>query len=192
MVGRVMIDICKGLHFAHSMGVIHRDIKPSNIMLNKQGIPKITDFGTSQMIDGTQPLGFLGTTSYVAPEQLKGDNAPTMASDIFSLGCVLYELLEGKKAFDGENAYAVMYKLTSENPAPLSLLPPHVETLFRPIIKKALAKNAEDRYRTCRDLAYELSKTLPYLHRYEKACRKPLLANIKDRVKDCLPNLYRS
>ena len=75
MVSKIMIDICKGLHFAHSMGIIHRDIKPSNIMLNRQGIPKITDFGTSQMIDGTQPLGFLGTTGYVAPEQLKGDNS---------------------------------------------------------------------------------------------------------------------
>lgn len=191
MVSRVMIDICKGLYFAHSMGIIHRDIKPSNIMLNKQGIPKITDFGTSQMIDGTQPLGFLGTTCYVAPEQLKGDNAPTIENDIFSLGCVLYELLEGKKAFDGDNSYAIMYKVTNENPAPLSLLAPPVEALFHPILKKALAKRPEDRYRNCSNLAYELSKTLPYLHRHEKAYRKPLLSNIKDRVKDCLPGLSR-
>ena len=192
MVSKVMIDICKGLHYAHSMGIIHRDIKPSNIMINKQGIPKITDFGTSQMIDGTQPMGFLGTPSYVAPEQLKGDTAPTIASDIFSLGCVLYEILEGKRAFDGDNSYAIMYKVTNENPAPLSLLAPPVEALFRPIIKKAIAKKAEDRYQDCSDLAYDLSKTLPYLHRHEKAYKKPLLSNLKDRVKDCLPGMSRS
>jgi serine/threonine-protein kinase len=191
-VCKVMIDICKGLHYAHAMGIIHRDIKPSNIMLNKQGIPKITDFGTAQMIDGTQPLGFLGTASYIAPEQLKGDDAPTRASDVFSLGCVLYELLEGKKAFDGDNSYAIMYKVTNENPAPLSLLKPPVEALFNPIIKKAIAKKAEDRYQDCRDFAYDLSKILPYLHKNEKAYKKPLLSNLKDRVKDCLPNMSRS
>ena len=128
-------------------------------MLNKQDVPKITDFGTSQMVDGTQPMGFLGTPSYVAPEQLQGDLAPSKASDIFSLGCVLYELLEGKKAFDGENSYTIMYKVTNKNPAPLSLLTPPVEALFRPIIKKATSKKPEERYQDCSDLAYELSKT---------------------------------
>ena len=191
VVSKTMIDMCKGLHCAHSMGIIHRDIKPSNIMITKNGIPKITDFGTSQMIDGTQPMGFLGTPSYVAPEQLKGDTAPTKASDIFSLGCVLYELLEGKKAFDGENSYAIMYKVSNDNPEPLSLLAPPVEALFRPIIKKAIAKNAEDRYQDCSDLAYDLSKTLSYLHRHEKAYKKPLFSNLKDRVKDCLPGISR-
>ncbi|MGD9161629.1 MAG: serine/threonine-protein kinase [Desulfobacteraceae bacterium] len=192
MVSKVMIDICKGLHFAHSKGIIHRDIKPSNIMLNKQGNAKITDFGTSQMVDGTQPLGFLGTPSYVAPEQLKDDNAPTKASDIFSLGCVLYELLEGKKAFDGDNSYAIMYKVTNEKPEPLSLLAPPVEALFRPIVKKAIAKKAGDRYKDCSDLAYELSKTLPYLNKHEKAYKKTLLSTLKNRVKDSLPNLSKS
>lgn len=189
-VSKVMIEICKGMHFAHNSGVIHRDIKPSNIMLNKQGTPKITDLGISLMVDGTQPVGFWGTPSYMSPEQLKGFPA-TNVSDIFSLGCVLYELIEGKKAFEGENPYTTMYKVTNEKPEPLSIEAPPVLALFAPIIKKATAKKAEDRYQSCSEFAYELSKTLHYLGRHEKAHKKPLLSCLKDRVKDYLPNLSR-
>ncbi len=180
-VSRIMIDICKGIHFAHDNGIIHRDIKPTNIMLNKLGIPKITDLGLSLMINGTQPAGFWGTPSYMSPEQLKG-LAATKASDIFSLGCVLYELLEGKKAFEGENPYTTMYKVINEKPQQLSIQSPPVLSLFQPIIKKAIAKNAEDRYQSCSEFAYELSKTLPYLIRHEKAYKKTFLTNIKDRI----------
>ena len=184
-VSKVMIDICKGMHFAHNSGFIHRDIKPSNIMLNKQGIPKIADLGLSLTVDGTQPAGFWGTPSYMSPEQLKG-SATTKTSDIFSLGCVLYELVEGKKAFDGENPYTTMYKVINERPAPLSLQAPPVQALFQPIIKKAMAKNAEERFQSCSDLAYELSKTLPYLTRHEKAYKKTLLSTLKNRIREGL------
>lgn len=184
-VSEVMIDICKGIHFAHDNGVIHRDIKPSNIILNKQGIPKITDLGLSLMIDGTQPVGIWGTPSYMSPEQLKG-LAATKTSDIFSLGCVLYELIEGRKAFEGENPYTTLYKVINEKPAPLSTQTSAVQAIFQPIIKKATAKNVEERYQSCRELAYELSKTLPHLSRYEKDYKKTFLASIKDYIREGL------
>ena len=181
-VSEVMIEICKGMHFAHTGGIIHRDIKPSNIMLNKQKTPKITDFGTSQMVDGTQPIGFCGTPSYISPEQIKSGSI-TKVSDIFSLGCVLYELIEGKKAFDGENPYTVLYKITNDEPAPLSRPDPQIIELFQPIILKALAKKAEDRHQSCHDLAYELSKTLAYLNKYEKAQKKQFMSTLKNALK---------
>lgn len=184
-VSEVMIDICKGIHFAHDNGVIHRDIKPSNIILNKQGIPKITDLGLSLMVNGTQPMGFWGTPSYMSPEQLKG-LAVTKTSDIFSLGCVLYELIEGRKAFEGENPYTTLYKVINEKPAPLSVQSPPVQAIFQPIIKKATAKNVEERYQSCRELAYELSKTLPNLSRYEKAYKKTFFASIKNYIREGL------
>jgi eukaryotic-like serine/threonine-protein kinase len=184
-VSEVMIDICKGIHFAHDNGVIHRDIKPSNIILNKQGIPKITDLGLSLMINGTQPMGFWGTPSYMSPEQLKG-LAATKASDIFSLGCVLYELIEGRKAFEAENPYTTLYKVINEKPAPLSKQSPAIQEIFQPIIKKATAKNVEERYQSCRELAYDLSKALPDLSRYEKISRKTFLTTIKDCIRDGL------
>lgn len=184
-VSEVMIDICKGIHFAHDNGVIHRDIKPSNIILNKQGIPKITDLGLSLMIGGTQPMGFWGTPSYMSPEQLKGF-AATKASDIFSLGCVLYELIEGRKAFEGENPYTTLYKVINEKPAPLSTQSPPVQAIFEPIIKKATAKNVEERYESCRELAYDLSKALPNLSRCEKAYKKNFLGTIKNCIREGL------
>jgi serine/threonine-protein kinase len=184
-VSEVMIDICKGIHFAHDNGVIHRDIKPSNIILDKQGIPKITDLGLSLMVDGTQPMGFWGTPSYMSPEQLKGF-AATKASDIFSLGCVLYELIEGRKAFEGENPYTTLYKVINEKPAPLSTQSPPVQAIFEPIIRKATAKNVEERYESCRELAYDLSKALPHLSKCEKAYKKTLLGTIKDCIREGL------
>ncbi|MBN1907627.1 MAG: serine/threonine protein kinase [Deltaproteobacteria bacterium] len=184
-VSEVMIDICKGIHFAHDNGVIHRDIKPSNIILNKQGIPKITDLGLSLMINGTQPMGFWGTPSYMSPEQLKGF-AATKASDIFSLGCVLYELIEGRKAFEGENPYTTLYKVINEKPAPLSTQSLPVQAIFQPIIKKATAKNVEERYESCRELAYDLSKALPHLSRFEKVYKKTFLGTIKDCIREGL------
>lgn len=181
-VCEVMIEVCKGLLYAHNNGVIHRDIKPSNIILNKQGITKIMDFGISQRVDRTQSLGFCGTPSYMSPEQLKG-NLATKVSDIFSLGCVLYELLEGKKAFDEENPYTTMYKVINDDPAPLSISVPEFKKLFQHILLKAMAKEPEDRYRDCHDLAYELSKTLAFVNNHERAQKKPIISSLTDRIK---------
>jgi len=151
----IIFGACNAIDYAHSHNIIHRDIKPSNIMLNKEGIPKITDFGIAQMTQETSEMGVWGTPSYMSPEQLKEETIGSY-SDVFSLGCVLYELLTGEVAFPGKNSYAIMYKITNEDPTPITELQPELPGIFDDIITKALAKDPAKRYQTCMDLAYDV------------------------------------
>lgn len=155
----IILGVCNALDYAHSKGIIHRDIKPSNIMLTKEGVPKIADFGIAQLTQQTSELGVWGTPSYMSPEQLKEESIGTF-SDIFSLGCVLYELLTGEVAFPGENNFAIMYKITNQEPTPIIDLCPKLAVIFSDIVKKAIAKDPPDRYQTCMDLAYDLRVAL--------------------------------
>ena len=151
----IIFGVCNAIDYAHRHDIIHRDIKPANIMLNEEGIPKVADFGIAQMTQETSELGVWGTPSYMAPEQLKEETIGSY-SDVFSLGCVLYELLTGKMAFPGKNNYAVMYKITNEDPAPITELQPELPGIFDDIITKALAKDPAKRYQTGMDLAYDV------------------------------------
>jgi serine/threonine protein kinase len=151
----IIFGACNAIDYAHRQNIIHRDINPSNIMLNKEGIPKITDFGIAQMTQETYEMGVWGTPSYMSPEQLKDETIGSY-SDVFSLGCVLYELLTGEVAFPGENNYAIMYKITNEDPTPVTELQPELPGIFDDIITKALAKDPAKRYQTCMDFAYDL------------------------------------
>jgi len=155
----IILGVCNALDYAHNQGIIHRDIKPSNIMLNKEGIPKIADFGIAQLTQQTSELGVWGTPSYMSPEQLKEESIGNY-SDMFSLGCVLYELLTGEQAFPGENNFAIMYKITSEEPVAITQLRPELPGILNNIIKKALAKDHTQRYQNCMDLAYDLRVAL--------------------------------
>ncbi len=155
----IISDVCYGLEYAHKQGVIHRDIKPSNIMLDKVGHTKITDFGTAQMTDKTLTTGFLGTPSYMSPEQLK-DEGVGIQSDIFSLGCVLYELLSGRQAFPGNNDYSTIYKIINEEPVPVLDIRQDLPRIMEEITKKALAKDPKERYQSCMDFAYDLRVAL--------------------------------
>ena len=109
-------QICSGLDYAHSRGVIHRDIKPANIMISTNGVVKLTDFGIAKLAGGgTTTRGLIvGTPSYMSPEQAVGKPLDGR-SDIFSLGSILYELLTGEKAFPGQNVTTVMYKIVHES-----------------------------------------------------------------------------
>lgn len=155
----IMFACCNAFAYAHKQGVIHRDIKPSNIMLDRMGNAKIADFGTAQMVEETSEMGVWGTPSYMSPEQLQ-EEAIGPFSDIFSMGCVFYEMLTGIQAFGGENNFSIMYKIAEEEPEPISKirsdLPPAVEE----IVKKALVKNREDRYQSCLDMAYDIKVAL--------------------------------
>ncbi len=155
----IMLGVCNALDYAHNQGIIHRDIKPSNIMLNKEGVPKIADFGIAQLTQQTSELGVWGTPSYMSPEQLKEESIGDY-SDIFSLGCVLYELLTGQMAFPGENNFSIMYKITNEEPASILELRADLPKIFDDIIKKALTKDPAKRYQTCMDLAFDLRVAL--------------------------------
>jgi serine/threonine protein kinase len=165
------IELCEGIEYAHSHGVIHRDIKPANIFLTKNGTLKILDFGLARLITSelTNSNMMMGTLNYMAPEQVRGERADHR-SDIFSAGVVLYELFGGRKAFEGDSFAATLYKILEEIPAPLlhldATLPPAVVA----IVERALEKARDDRYpamsEMLRDLAlyrqqYILSNTPP-------------------------------
>lgn len=159
-VTEIMFAACMALDYAHKKGVIHRDIKPSNIMLNKSESVRITDFGIAQIkSEQTASEGIIGSPSYMSPEQVREEQVGDK-SDIFSLGCVLHELLCGEKAFPGDNEYAVMYKIVNEGPVPVSEIRADVPEVLGRITKKALEKDPNRRYQTCADMAYDLRVAL--------------------------------
>jgi serine/threonine-protein kinase len=159
-VVEIIFAACKALDFAHNQGVIHRDIKPSNIMLNRAGGVKITDFGIAQVkSEETSSKGIIGSPSYMSPEQVKEEPVEDK-SDIFSIGCVLYELLTGEKAFFGDNYFSIMYKIINEDPVSIRTIRPEVPEILPKITKKAMAKDPHNRYQSCMDFAYDLRVAL--------------------------------
>lgn len=156
----IIISACKALDYAHQKGVVHRDIKPSNIMINSLEEVRITDFGVAQIkSEQTISKGIIGSPSYMSPEQVKEEPVQNV-NDIFSLGCVLYELLTGEQAFPGENYFSIMYKITNEEPVPIRKIRPEVPEILEKITYKALSKKIEQRYQTCMDFAYDLRVAL--------------------------------
>ncbi|MFH2219991.1 MAG: serine/threonine-protein kinase [Pseudomonadota bacterium] len=156
----IIFSACTAIDYAHSKGVVHRDIKPSNMMLNSTGKLKITDFGIAYIdTDHTSQKGIIGSPCYMSPEQVK-EEAVVDQSDIFSLGCVLYELLAGQKAFVGDNHFAVMYKITHEDPPSILEVRKDIPAILDKITMRALAKDPKKRYQTCMDMAYDLRVAL--------------------------------
>jgi eukaryotic-like serine/threonine-protein kinase len=154
---KVIFRVCKGLEYAHDNGVIHRDIKPSNILLNSSGHVKITDFSIAYIKKGESTLlkGLFGSPSYMSPEQVKEDII-TEKSDLFSLGVVFYELLSGKKPFEGENEYSIMYKIVNEKHPGIHDLRPELPKSLDRILDKALAKDLSERYQNSMEFAYDI------------------------------------
>ncbi len=158
-VVEIIFTICNALDYAHKQKVIHRDIKPSNIMLDENGAPKLTDFGVAQITEETSETGLWGTPSYMSPEAIK-EEALGSYSDIFSLGCVLYELLGGQQAFPGENNFTIMYKITNSEPPPIGELRKDLPPILEEIVKKSMTKDYTERYQSCLDFAYDLRVAL--------------------------------
>ncbi len=156
-VTEIIFGVCQGLEYAHQQGVIHRDVKPPNIILSASGQPKITDFSIAFMKRGGSTLeqGLFGSPSYMSPEQVK-EEPITEQTDLFSLGAIMYELLAGKKAFEGNNDYAVMYKIVNEDPPPILEMRPEMPPLLDEILARALAKDTADRYQNSMEFAYDL------------------------------------
>lgn len=153
----ILFYVCQALEYAHQNGIIHRDIKPSNIIVSSSGQPKITDFSIafSKRDNSTLEQGLFGSPSYMSPEQVR-EEPITEQTDLFSLGAILYELLTGHKAFEGNNDYAVMYKIVNEEPPPVLDIKPELPQIFGEILANALAKDASKRYRNSMEFAYDL------------------------------------
>jgi serine/threonine-protein kinase len=182
MVLKIIFNVCKGLEYAHQNEVIHRDIKPSNIILSLSGQVKITDFSIAYIKRGHSTLvkGLFGSPSYMSPEQVK-EEFITERNDLFSLGSVLYELLVGKKAFEGENEYSIMFKIVNNDPPPILELKPELPKAFGDILSKALAKNPSQRYQCSMDFAYDLRLALRSLKEAPKETHdSELLSYIQD------------
>ena len=145
------------LDYAHSKGIVHRDIKPANIMMHEGTTAKITDFGVAKILSQqmTQSGAMMGTPNYMSPEQVQGHTIDGRA-DQFSLGVIAYEIFTGEKPFVGEYLPTLLYKIVREDPVPPQRLNPTLGPQLEAVLRKALAKNAGDRYPNCAQFAAEL------------------------------------
>ena len=160
----VMADVCGALDFSHRKGIIHRDVKPANIMINRDGAVKVMDFGIARAISEststlTQTSAVLGTAQYLSPEQARGENVDPR-SDVYSAGCVLYEMVTGQPPFTGESPVAVAYQHVREDPVPPSRINPELDRYVDAIVLQALSKNPENRYATAGDMRTDLLAVL--------------------------------
>lgn len=154
------MQICEGLQKAHEAGIVHRDIKPANIIIDNDGRAKILDFGLAMMAGEdklTRNGSALGTVAYMSPEQARGEEVDAR-SDIFSLGCVFYELLTSCSPFDGDYEAAILYSLTNEDPSPLAKYRSGVQDGIQRIVDRALEKNVETRYQTVSEMLEDLKQ----------------------------------
>ena len=154
-------DVALGLGAAHKLGIVHRDVKPQNIMLNDQGLVKLTDFGIASMYKDAEAERLtttgmtLGTVQYYAPEQAQGE-VVSPAADVYALGIVMYEMLTGRTPFDGDTPVAVAMRHIQDLPEPPSEYNPRISPGLERIILRCLEKNPHDRYRDGNALAYTL------------------------------------
>jgi eukaryotic-like serine/threonine-protein kinase len=157
----VIADACQALHFSHQHGIIHRDVKPANIMISNTGAVKVMDFGIARALadasNVTQTAAVIGTAQYLSPEQARGEKVDAR-SDVYSLGCVLYEILTGEPPFVGDSPVAVAYQHVREDPVPPSQRHEGISPELDAVVLKALAKNPDNRYQTAAEMRSDLVK----------------------------------
>ena len=166
----------EGVAKAHAAGIIHRDLKPGNIMVSHDGFTKVLDFGLAKLTERQAAAGpqmtsapteavatgegtMMGTVGYMSPEQVQGKPADHR-SDIFSMGCVLYEAATRRRPFIADTDVEVMHKILRERPAPVEELNPEIPAEVRRLIRRCLAKNPEERFQSMRDLAIDLREVV--------------------------------
>ncbi len=174
---QVGAQVAEGLARAHEAGIVHRDLKPENVMVTKDGLAKILDFGLAKLTQpdfdpatslsptvtrGTEPGIIMGTVGYMSPEQTLGKSLD-FRSDQFSLGSVLYEMATGRRAFAGGNAPETLAAIIREEPEPIASLNPKVPAPLRWIIERCLAKEPAERYASTDDLARDLASVRDHL-----------------------------
>ena len=156
---RIGREAALALDFAHKAGIVHRDVKPSNILLDLDGRVKVADFGIAKMAGQTTELTMLGSVvgspQYLSPEQVKGDDLDGR-SDVFSLGVVLYELLSGRRPFEGDTITSLVYQILHKDPPPVSSLR-EVPARLSTLLDRMLVKDRGERLQTARLVADELA-----------------------------------
>jgi len=158
----IVEDLCAGLASAHDAGIVHRDIKPDNIMIDRQGVLKLLDFGIARSAHAesthqmTQPGMIMGTYNYMSPEQLLGEMVDKR-SDIFAVGAVLYQVIAREQAFPGAFG-AVYHRVLTAGPVPLEERVPGVDANLVRIVRRALERDPQDRYQSANDMKQELAR----------------------------------
>ena len=156
--------VLDALSYSHKAGIVHRDIKPANVMLTSGGAVKVMDFGIARAVADTsatmtQTAAVIGTAQYLSPEQARGETVDAR-SDLYSAGCLLYELLVGRPPFVGDSPVSVAYQHVREAPTPPSQLDPELGPEIDAVVLKALAKDPDDRYQSARDMKADISRLL--------------------------------
>jgi serine/threonine protein kinase/transcription elongation GreA/GreB family factor len=160
----ITADVLSAIDYSHRSGIIHRDIKPANVMLTPSGQVKVMDFGIARAIADTssamtQTAAVIGTAQYLSPEQARGETVDAR-SDIYSTGCLLYELLTGRPPFIGDSPVSVAYQHVREEARPPSQLNPDVSSTIDHIVAKSLAKRVDDRYQSAADMRKDIERAI--------------------------------
>ncbi len=158
----IIDGVLRALDYSHQAGIVHRDIKPGNVMVTRNGDVKVMDFGIARAMSDaqatmTQTAQVIGTAQYLSPEQARGERVDSR-SDLYSTGCLLYELLTGRPPFTGDSPVAIAYQHVRENPIPPSRVDPDVPPWADAIVLKAMAKSPADRYQTAADMRADLQR----------------------------------
>ncbi|MFH5231511.1 Stk1 family PASTA domain-containing Ser/Thr kinase [Antrihabitans spumae] len=160
----IIADVCAALDFSHRNGIVHRDMKPANIMLNRAGAVKVMDFGIARAIaDSSSPMtqtaAVIGTAQYLSPEQARGEQVDAR-SDVYSVGCVLFEILTAEPPFKGDSPVAVAYQHVREEPPLPSSVHKGVPRELDSVILKAMSKNPANRYQSAAEMRSDLIRVL--------------------------------